>query len=76
MSTSLRPLRSAYYDRAIEVRPPAEANNFPVASVHTKSDAHPASYPMGIGDPLLWGKARPGRDADHSPTTSAVFKNE
>jgi hypothetical protein len=35
--------------------------------VQTGSAAHPASYPMGIGGPFSRGKARPGRDADHSP---------
>jgi hypothetical protein len=32
---------------------------------------HPASYPVG-----LEGKARPGRDADHSPPSSAEVKNK
>jgi hypothetical protein len=40
-------------------------------SVHTGSEAHPASCPMGTG-----GKARPGCDADHSPPSSADVKNE
>jgi hypothetical protein len=31
------------------------------------SGAHPASYPMGTGGPFPGSKARPGRDADHSP---------
>jgi hypothetical protein len=35
--------------------------------VQTGSGAHPASYPMGTGDPFSGGKARPGRHADHSP---------
>jgi hypothetical protein len=39
--------------------------------VHTSSEAHPASYPMGTG-----GKARPGRDADHSLPSSAEVMNE
>jgi hypothetical protein len=33
--------------------------------------AHPASYPMGTG-----GKARPGRDVDQSPPSSADVKNQ
>jgi hypothetical protein len=41
-----------------------------------QSEIQPASYPMGIGGPFLGGKARPGRDADHSPTSSAEVKNE
>jgi hypothetical protein len=31
---------------------------------------------MGTGDPFSGGKARPGRDADHSPPSSAEVKNE
>jgi hypothetical protein len=34
----------------------------PFSFVQTGSEAHPASYEMGIRD-----KARPGRDADYSP---------
>jgi hypothetical protein len=33
--------------------------------------AHPASYPMDTG-----GKARPGRDADHSPSSGVEVKYE
>jgi hypothetical protein len=50
-------------DRAIGV--------FPVAS-----GAHPASSPMGTGGPFPGGKAQPGRDADHSPQSSAEVVNE
>jgi hypothetical protein len=39
--------------------------------VQTGSGAHPDSCPMGTG-----GKARPGRDADHSPPSSAEVKHE
>jgi hypothetical protein len=35
------------------------------------SGAHPASYTMGTG-----GKARPGRDADHSPPSTAEVEKE
>jgi hypothetical protein len=31
---------------------------------------------MGTGGPFLGGKARPGRDADHSPPSSAEVVNE
>jgi hypothetical protein len=31
---------------------------------------------MGTGDPFSGGKARPGRDADHSPPSSAEVVNE
>jgi hypothetical protein len=39
--------------------------------VQTGSGAHPASCTMGAGCPFPGGKARPGRDADHSPPSSA-----
>jgi hypothetical protein len=39
--------------------------------VLTGSGAHPASFTMGTG-----GKAPPGRDADHSPPSSAEVENE
>jgi hypothetical protein len=41
-----------------------------------RSGAHPASYPIGTGGSFPRGKARPGRDADHSPPSSAEIKNE
>jgi hypothetical protein len=44
--------------------------------VQTGSEAHPASYPMSTGGPFSGGKARPGRDADHSPPSSAEVKYE
>jgi hypothetical protein len=31
---------------------------------------------MGTGDPFPGVKARPGRDADHSPPSSAEVENE
>jgi len=31
---------------------------------------------MGTGGPILGGKARPGRDADHSPPSSTEVENE
>jgi hypothetical protein len=53
-------------DRAIGVRFPTGAEDFSSSPcVQSGSGAHPASYPMGTG-----GKARPGRDADHSPPSS------
>jgi hypothetical protein len=58
--------------RAIGVRSPAGAKDFPlILCVQTGSEAHPASCPMGTG-----GQARPGRDADHSPPSSAEVVNE
>jgi hypothetical protein len=59
------------------VRSPAEAkDSSSTLCVQTRSEIQPASYPMGIGGPFLGGKARPGRDADHSMTSSAEVKNE
>jgi len=53
---------------ATGVRFPAEAKySFSSPCVQTSSLAHPASYPMGTGDPCPGGKTRPGRDADHEP---------
>jgi hypothetical protein len=41
------------------------------------SGAHPASCPMSTGGgPFPGGKLRPGREADHSPPSSAEVKNE
>jgi hypothetical protein len=58
-------------------RSPAEAKNFSSSfCVQTSSEAHPASYPMSTEGPCSEGKARPRRDADHSPPSSAEVKNE
>jgi hypothetical protein len=64
-------------DRAIGVRSPAEAKDFSSnLCVQTGSGAHPASCTMGTEGPFPGGKARPGRDADHSPPSSAEDVNE
>jgi hypothetical protein len=64
-------------DRAIGVLSPAEAKDFSsILCVQTGSGAHSASCPMGTGDPFSGGKARPGRDADHSPPSSAEVEYE
>jgi hypothetical protein len=42
--------------------------------VQTGSGAHPVSYPMGIVG-LSPGVKRPGREADHSPPSSAEAEN-
>jgi hypothetical protein len=64
-------------DREIEVRSPAKAKDFSsILCVQTGSGAHPASCPMGTGGPFPEGKAWPGRDADHSPLSSAEVVNE
>jgi hypothetical protein len=58
-------------DRAIGVRSPAGAEDFSSSlCVQTGSEAQPASCTMGTGGPFAGGKARPGRDADHSPPSS------
>jgi hypothetical protein len=50
------------------VRSPSEAKDFSSSlSTQTGSEAHPASCPMGTVCPFPGAKARPGRDADHSP---------
>jgi hypothetical protein len=64
-------------DRAIEVRSPAEAKTFSSSlHVQTSSGAHPASCTMGTGGPFPGAKARPWRDADHSPPSSAEVDNK
>jgi hypothetical protein len=64
-------------DRAIEVRSSKEAEDFSSSPyVQTGSGAHPASYPIGTGGPFPGSKARLGRDAAHSPPSSAEVKNE
>jgi hypothetical protein len=44
--------------------------------VQTGSGDHTASCTMGTGDPFPEAKARPGRDADHTPPSSADVLNE
>jgi hypothetical protein len=64
-------------DRAIGVRSPAGAEDFSSSLfVQTGSGAHPASCTIGTGGPFSGSKARPGRDADHSPPSSAEVVNE
>jgi hypothetical protein len=55
-------------NRAIEDWSPAEAKHVSSSlCVHTSSGYHPASCPMGTGGSSQGGKARLGRDSDHSP---------
>jgi hypothetical protein len=62
---------------AIEVRSPAEAKDFSSGlCLQTISGAYPAFCPMGTGGPFPVNKARPGRDADHSPSSSIEVKKE
>jgi hypothetical protein len=59
-------------DRAIGVRSPEGAKDFSCSlCVQTGSGAHPASCTMGTGVLSPGVKARPGRDADHPPPSSA-----
>jgi hypothetical protein len=59
------------------VRSPAKAKDISSSLyVQTSSDAHPASCTMGTEGPFPGGKARPGRNADHSPPSSTEVKNE
>jgi hypothetical protein len=64
-------------DRAFEVRSPAGTKDFSSSlCVQTGSGAHPAFYTMSTGRPFPGSKARQGRDADHSPTSSTEVENE
>jgi hypothetical protein len=65
-------------DRAIGVRSPAGVKDFSCSLfVQTGSGTHPASCTMGKGGgPFPGAKARPGRDADHSPPSCAEVENE
>jgi hypothetical protein len=61
----------------IGIRSPTGAEDFYSSPcVQTVSGAHPASYPVGTGGPFPRGKAWSGRDADHSPPSSAEVKND
>jgi hypothetical protein len=64
-------------DRAIEVRSPAQAKDFSFSlCVQTGSEVDSAYCSMGTGGPFPGAKAQPGRDADHSPPSSAEVENE
>jgi hypothetical protein len=64
-------------DRATAVLFPTEVKDFSSTfCAQTSSEAHPASYPVGTRGPFPGDKARPERDADHSPPSSAEVKNE
>jgi hypothetical protein len=59
------------------VRSPTEAEEFSsTPCTQTGSGAHPASCTMGTGGSFPGGEVRPGRDADHSPRSSAEVKKE
>jgi hypothetical protein len=62
-------------DRTAGVRSPTEAEDFSsTLCVQTGSGVHPAFCTMGTGGSFPGGKARPGRDADHSAPSSAEVK--
>jgi hypothetical protein len=57
------------------VRSPTDAEDFSSnLCAQTGSGAHPASCTTGTEGSFPGGKARPGRDADHSPPSSAEVK--
>jgi hypothetical protein len=59
------------------VRSPTEAEDVSSSlCIHTGSGAHPASCTVGTGGSFPGGKGRPGREADHSPASSAGVKKE
>jgi hypothetical protein len=63
-------------DGAIEVQSPARTKNFSSnLYVQTAFGAHSVSCPIGTGGPFLGDKARPERDAAHSPPYSAEVLN-
>jgi hypothetical protein len=64
-------------DRAIGVRSPAGAEDFSSSlCVQTGSGAYSPSCTMDTGVLFPGVKARPGRDADYSPPSSAEVENE
>jgi hypothetical protein len=64
-------------DQAIGVQSPAGGKDFSYSlCVQTGSGAHTVSCTMGTGGPFPGAKARPGRDADHSPPSSVEVEYE
>jgi hypothetical protein len=58
-------------NQATKVQSPTEAKDFSSSlCVQTRSEAHPDS------GPFPGAKARPGRDTEHSPPSSAEVENE
>jgi hypothetical protein len=59
------------------VRSPTETGDYSYGlCVQIDSRVHPTPCQLVPGGPFPEGKARPGRDADHSPPSSAEVKNE
>jgi hypothetical protein len=69
---------SAYWlvDRAIEVRSPAGAKDFLYRLCPDRLWGPPNLLYNGYRGSFAGGKARPGRDADHSLPSSAEVENE
>jgi hypothetical protein len=64
-------------DRAIGVRSAAGAKDFPLTSVSRLALGPTQPTVQWVPEVLSLGvKARPGRDADHSPPSSAEVVNE
>jgi hypothetical protein len=64
-------------DWTVGGRSPTEAEDFSSnLCVQTGSGAHPVSCTMGTGGSFPGGKARPGRNADHSPPSIAEVNKE
>jgi hypothetical protein len=64
-------------DWAAGIRSPTETQVFSShLYVQTGSGAHPTPYTVGTGGSFCGGKARQGRDADHSLPSSAEVKKE
>jgi hypothetical protein len=62
-------------DRSSSIRFPARARNFSLLHRgQTGCGFQPVSYPVGSGGSFP-GVKRPGREADHSPPSSAEVKN-
>jgi hypothetical protein len=64
-------------DPANEVRSPAEAKGFFLYTLCSdRLWGPPSLLYKGTGVPFPGGKARPGRDAYHSPSSSTEVENE
>jgi hypothetical protein len=60
-------------NRAFRVRVRSASKIFTFYVVQTGSGAHPVFYPISTAGPFVPGVKWPGREADHSPPTSAEW---